>query len=388
MLALQCTFCDHANPEDARFCNACGSCLQIKICPRCEAVNGQSMNTCYQCGGEFPAPVTTLEAAADATFEQLPLPLRGNARAFPAEETSAVSPIASEALFDQRLIRSTAPAHSSAAATRPIPIRLRPGLLPCAEATAESVAVEHREPTWRPSRSKSTMAAAIGSVAVVSAIAMSAYYVDYRAQVAEPLNAKPRNSTTTHDLATSATPTREAPVAKVEGPGPASQVGTPANTPYTPQSVPNANGAYATTVAAKPRPKAVRTATEPAVPTGSVPTPESAFIRSAPSRSGANVSPAAPSGIVCTQATAAAGLCSLGPSEHQAQTSSLPTGDQTAFASPSATHAMTVSSPSTAQSERSQDRSSIAPASPRPNVCTEAIAAAGLCSPSPTQESK
>jgi ribosomal protein L40E len=66
-----CPFCDHRNPGGAKFCNDCGSPLDLKPCSQCSAVNHQSATTCYQCGADYPASSTPPEAtpawlAADA----------------------------------------------------------------------------------------------------------------------------------------------------------------------------------------------------------------------------------------------------------------------------------------------------------------------------------
>jgi len=67
-----CPFCDQHNPVGAKFCNGCGSPLDLKPCNQCDAVNYAAATTCYQCGAEYPALFTTPEAtpglpAADPT---------------------------------------------------------------------------------------------------------------------------------------------------------------------------------------------------------------------------------------------------------------------------------------------------------------------------------
>jgi ribosomal protein L40E len=44
-----CRFCEHVNPPDAKFCNACGGALHLVPCSRCGAVNDVTATTCYQC---------------------------------------------------------------------------------------------------------------------------------------------------------------------------------------------------------------------------------------------------------------------------------------------------------------------------------------------------
>ena len=67
-----CPVCDHHNPFGAKFCNDCGSPLDLKPCNQCDAVNHQTATNCYKCGAECPALFTTPEAtpvlpAADPT---------------------------------------------------------------------------------------------------------------------------------------------------------------------------------------------------------------------------------------------------------------------------------------------------------------------------------
>ena len=65
-----CPYCDHGNPAEAKFCNACGGALHLAPCPRCGAVSEITATTCYQCNAKLPgrktdAPdaVPTAEAA-------------------------------------------------------------------------------------------------------------------------------------------------------------------------------------------------------------------------------------------------------------------------------------------------------------------------------------
>jgi ribosomal protein L40E len=57
-----CPFCDHRNPAGARFCNDCGSPLDMKPCNQCDAVNHQAATNCYKCGAQCPALFTPPEA--------------------------------------------------------------------------------------------------------------------------------------------------------------------------------------------------------------------------------------------------------------------------------------------------------------------------------------
>lgn len=50
MFRMQCPICEHANPADARFCNACGAPLYLAPCPRCGAMNDLIATECHECG--------------------------------------------------------------------------------------------------------------------------------------------------------------------------------------------------------------------------------------------------------------------------------------------------------------------------------------------------
>lgn len=53
MPSANCHFCAHANPAGSKFCNQCGSPLDLKPCAQCEAMNHIAVDRCYQCGAPF-----------------------------------------------------------------------------------------------------------------------------------------------------------------------------------------------------------------------------------------------------------------------------------------------------------------------------------------------
>lgn len=69
MDTLQCSFCSHENPADAKFCNACGSSLNLQLCAHCGAVDHVSSRNCYKCGAPFaavePSPAPPAPAASE-----------------------------------------------------------------------------------------------------------------------------------------------------------------------------------------------------------------------------------------------------------------------------------------------------------------------------------
>jgi hypothetical protein len=65
-VTIDCSFCSHANPDGAKFCNQCASPLHLRPCRLCDAVNVREAEACYRCaaplGGVAP---TTQELVAE-----------------------------------------------------------------------------------------------------------------------------------------------------------------------------------------------------------------------------------------------------------------------------------------------------------------------------------
>jgi hypothetical protein len=69
--ADKCKYCEHGNPPDSKYCNACGAILTLAPCPHCGAVSEVTATTCYQCRGSLQgsgkdALVPALPAAANS----------------------------------------------------------------------------------------------------------------------------------------------------------------------------------------------------------------------------------------------------------------------------------------------------------------------------------
>ena len=63
MPMLRCLFCNHNNPAEASFCNACGSQLNLQPCGQCGAVDSRTAKSCHKCGTPFaPALVSEFDA--------------------------------------------------------------------------------------------------------------------------------------------------------------------------------------------------------------------------------------------------------------------------------------------------------------------------------------
>lgn len=66
MALTKCKYCEHGNPPDSKYCNACGGILTLAPCPHCGAVSEVTATTCYQCGGSLQ------ESSKDAIVPALP----------------------------------------------------------------------------------------------------------------------------------------------------------------------------------------------------------------------------------------------------------------------------------------------------------------------------
>jgi Double zinc ribbon len=75
MLRTECTFCDHANPPQSKYCNACGAPLHLTLCPNCDALNDKTATTCYKC--ETVLPSSQVEALSLSSAAQTDEYFRG-----------------------------------------------------------------------------------------------------------------------------------------------------------------------------------------------------------------------------------------------------------------------------------------------------------------------
>jgi len=58
VFSVECPVCDHANPAGAKFCNDCGSRVDLEGCPKCDAINDRESAFCYKCGAPIGAPTS------------------------------------------------------------------------------------------------------------------------------------------------------------------------------------------------------------------------------------------------------------------------------------------------------------------------------------------
>src|SRR5262245_23809673 len=68
MFLQLCPVCEHRNPRGSRFCNECGSPLQLRFCPACHAAEDVMSLKCSSCGEKLPVMVLTDEAVDPTDF--------------------------------------------------------------------------------------------------------------------------------------------------------------------------------------------------------------------------------------------------------------------------------------------------------------------------------
>src|SRR5262245_11457577 len=127
----QCAFCRHDNPAKAKFCNECGSPLNMALCA-CGAVNEVTDAQCHKCGAPLesarsPASATDPEWTVDGLEARLQ-ELERDLKDMPKPEQSPARP---EALRGSK--------HSPAASERELgsPLRLVGGASPTARGSAQ-----------------------------------------------------------------------------------------------------------------------------------------------------------------------------------------------------------------------------------------------------------
>ena len=57
---IECSKCQHQNPNDAIFCNRCGQKMEIE-CDKCRKANPPGSKFCNQCGNPFSNPSAARE---------------------------------------------------------------------------------------------------------------------------------------------------------------------------------------------------------------------------------------------------------------------------------------------------------------------------------------
>jgi len=109
-----CPFCEHGNPEDAKFCNACGGALHLVPCPRCGAVSDVTATKCYQCHSQLAGRKTEALDIAPRTAEtSSPLPRRRSRVIAGAAVLAAIAVLGYFGYRQRLLIDATPPVAAS-----------------------------------------------------------------------------------------------------------------------------------------------------------------------------------------------------------------------------------------------------------------------------------
>ncbi len=436
MLALQCPFCGHANQAGAKVCGECAAPLHLAPCRQCHAINDLSATHCYKCGAEFPvrslgdrdsgavgatrscsslvtserprpfepwhAPSpkrateivdalqcapgeAAMEVQPGAVVAHEPHGLASPATRFSSEEKRAAqvfSLLGTGALF---LLVSAAIALVKGAfwlvptrhsATTAGGVRIARAMLPAflIAVLAVSGYYAYRSPappgggpdTGQP-EAASTSAAIRSPSSGAPARIGEATVSQGAAGISTELSSDPSRSVarpiddTASQLATGRTHTIEADTAGAETRAPAQPAATSKFSMHAP-------------TAEESRSTAMQTAVKRVVPKQPVSDPSTATgsdlttgIPRRPQATDSRVSipPDAPGPQVCTEAIAALGLCKLNTRVSRDSTNV----------------------PIAAESRATKARDSIPPNAPRPKVCTEAVAALGLCQLNASAES-
>lgn len=200
-LPLECPFCDHANLDGAgaRYCNACGSRLLLKLCAECQAVTDQAIDTCHRCGAHSPVPSPTPEAAARAALVRLQQ-LLGSVPTTSHEKRGPVAAATTSGHTTERMPRPSWRINRSEEPSSSIALQTVPPALLASVVESDG---ESRRQSIRPKT------VAIVSTVLLFAIGGSVYYV-YRVpmRVTEPLNATRPNPSSPADSNLVGTPTR------------------------------------------------------------------------------------------------------------------------------------------------------------------------------------
>lgn len=309
MTEVKCIACHKLNAAGDRFCAACGSSLDLKLCASCEAINNPVADHCHSCGKPLPAaeaPVTPVFEVSEAPFyppqrrerqrqvydARPSLVMRLNRAAKVA--TLVVLPVAAIGLwgwqfYGQKLLQTVSPWVKLPAA------QVQTKVAPAAAAVVGALPVVTEAPkakpavaeTKRPPKATQARTASVAAPAVAQKPPVTEAAAGPAREVAAPPSAVPAT------VRKGVTHTRAASVAATAAPTQAPV--TPTQAPITPKATAPAasadSGVHVTHT--KTAPMAVTDTAEPTQAAGTAP---------APPLTGGNAS--------CPQAAAVLGLCS------------------------------------------------------------------------------
>ena len=121
MSSIGCSFCQHANPAGAKFCNECGAVLRLQPCPHCDAINDRDAARCHHCDATLSG--TVLREAATVGFDPMPGTPAGETESSVARALATIEADLAN-LSDKR----AAAAHDTLSAVRLHPFWRAPGI--------------------------------------------------------------------------------------------------------------------------------------------------------------------------------------------------------------------------------------------------------------------
>lgn len=161
MRSTECSFCQHANPPGAKFCNACGAPLYLLPCPQCGAVNDSTATVCHQCAGKLqqpgsraapslPGPRRVAAGGATAAVGGVPdlAPPGSSIDALAGDARVAATLQHLRQLLDQSDPEAPADAKTGAAPDPPVPLRDRNAAAPRSDEPPQYPVSAVGQPRW------------------------------------------------------------------------------------------------------------------------------------------------------------------------------------------------------------------------------------------------
>lgn len=147
----QCLSCEHLNPAEAKFCQECGSALNLKLCKQCEAINEAKAERCHKCDTDFVPPAKPAAA---------PLATRKASKGRVAAALGvAVVIVGAVAVYVAP--RSKPPAPTAVVAVKPPAAQIVPVAMPSSPAPVAAERVEKVEKAAKPKESAAARPAGV-----------------------------------------------------------------------------------------------------------------------------------------------------------------------------------------------------------------------------------
>ena len=187
---IKCAFCQHGNPVNSRFCNACGAPLGAQRCAQCGAVS-VTATTCQACGA------LRENSEPDDFFLPLPPDVPGGPRAV-VQPTVAAEPLGHGAPQADELVTAAGPA-SAQATPRLLSAESAPEFHSTPSnsgAPADAPAAHTDSGALSPGATSSSRPRAFMSTIVVVALGTAVYFAYHYFQRFQPRDAIPHSTTT------------------------------------------------------------------------------------------------------------------------------------------------------------------------------------------------